>query len=265
MAKKLYDQVAEGIVDSKHIVVPAFIVFVILFVIAVGIGIEDYSTSYRGYELYPTNKINLWVIYLVAAIPQALQMGMVYFVVGFSVVDKKDRSWYGFDMLYIAYLVMAVAWLFDGYWDYSAKSEGFVAGAGGIYWPAVFESFVIYSIFSELLFSISFPMVAKLTAPGLREIGAVFAGVLDGVFGFADSIADLLRSDKGKKRKSTKKKGSKRARRSKSQSKAKSASASRGKSKRSRSKPSRRKKRSNRRPPTPSRGGDLPLPPSMMK
>ena len=143
MTKLLYTKFAENLKDNPAFPI-AWLVFGILMVVAMGLGVEDYTTSYLGYASFPTQKAIPQVIYLVAALPQLVQMGAIYITIGLSKTDQKDRTFYGFDVLMLSSIIWAVAFLLDGYWDYIYKSGPY--SAGGIYWQGLLDSYGVYGL-----------------------------------------------------------------------------------------------------------------------
>lgn len=180
MARMLYDQIADKLKSSTFIA-PAFLItMVLLFQIAVN-TVEDYSTSLGGYKAYPTVKAVPLVVYTVAALPQTIQQLMAYIMVGLSALRKEERNFFGWDIAFLAFMVWLGGFLIDGYWDYIYKAGPYLAGLQptsmfwgyiqlpGIYWPAVWESFGVFGIFSELAGAVALGMFVALMKNGAFE------------------------------------------------------------------------------------------------
>lgn len=188
----LYNKFAGNMKNSDSFGV-GWAVFAILLAIALALGIEDYSTSLYGYANYPTGKVNQWVIYFVAALPQALQFGVLYFTVGILGVAPQDRAWVGrVDVAWIGLLIWFTAFAIDGYLDYSYKSVayqtacddmGMIENCGSFHIPIAIEAWVLYGLGSELLGSFALGVLIPMTAKGgfyafTDIVGALVKGVV---------------------------------------------------------------------------------------
>lgn len=153
----MFKGLAERIVSGPGVLM-AFGVFLVLFIIGVGTGIEDYTTNLVGYLAIPTRKYNEWAPYLVALAPQVLQIAMLFYY-----AHDTARRW--------ALLTAYGAWLIDVAFDVVAKA----GGKGAEIWlVAFFESAIVYSIFSEIAFTIGLGMMLELFPHFLRELENLF-------------------------------------------------------------------------------------------
>lgn len=142
----VFKRVGNQMIDSPHVIV-MFLVFLAGFIISIMIMYEDYSTSRLGYEALPTLKANMWIIPVVAFLPQLAQAIFAYNYL----FDTKKR-W----SLFIA----ACCFLFDMGTDVYFKSNHLQSPAMVGY--AIFEGLVIYTFGSEILMTVSFGMVLTL-------------------------------------------------------------------------------------------------------
>lgn len=117
----------------------AWPIAVLLTIISAILMVEDYMTSFYGYQSLPTAKVGeYWVPMAVAAIPQAGQILMA-FVFGRN-TDKKWAIW-----------VAAGLFLVDISTDVSFKMNG----NPNLIPLAVAESFFIFTLGSEIMFSLA--------------------------------------------------------------------------------------------------------------
>lgn len=133
----------------------ATLLFLVMFGVSCALMYEDYSTSLAGYRALPTNKVNDWVIPMVAMLPQIGQ-------VGFSYVFLTDtaKQWAG--------LIAGLLWIVDVATDIYYKSYGMGLAVAGI---ATIETITIYSIGSELMMVTSIGMLAILLPRQFANIG----------------------------------------------------------------------------------------------
>lgn len=140
-----YFEKAANTVRGSALVIPIYLIFCALFIIGIGIWIEDYNTSLLGYSLIPTKKYGSYVGYFVAALPQVGQMAFFYMF-----LEAGGSRKYG--------IVTALFFLVDNVTDIVYK----IAGNAMLIPVAAIETFVIYTLGSEVALTISFGMLVEL-------------------------------------------------------------------------------------------------------
>lgn len=123
-------------------------IFVMLFLISIGLFVEDFTTSLMGYDLWPTRKANPWVVYLVAFLPQLGQVAFAY-----AWIDTRDPK-------YAVFMFLTFFW--DISTDVYFKSAQFESAQ--LTAMATFESVVLYTIGSEFLMAFSLGMIYAVWA-----------------------------------------------------------------------------------------------------
>lgn len=174
---------AADAIQKSPVVIPITLVFLALLIISVMIMFEDYSTSLAGYQALPTRKANEWIEYFVAAIPQLAQVALVYIF-----IDNTTKKW--------AILGGFGAWLLDSGLDiyYKAHDLGWAVFA-----TAVLETTIIYTLGSEIMFTISLAMLLQLLPAFTKQLGEILAGISgNGAEGLANFFKRLnvIPSDK---------------------------------------------------------------------
>ena len=149
---------------GSHYIIPAYVVFVLMLIIGVALGIEDYSTSRLGYEMFPTAKANDWVIPIVALVPQVGQVG---FALVFMFDTRKRWSAAISGALFIAD-VMTDIWF---------KTGGMKLGPITLLF-AVPETITLYTLGSEIMLTVAFGMVLELFPDFAKKIGELFERLL---------------------------------------------------------------------------------------
>jgi hypothetical protein len=152
MSNSSFDNWAKNIRGWPWNLLGLFVISV-LFLISVGLFYEDFTTSLRGYELWPTAKANAWVVFLVALLPQFGQLGMSY-----AFMDRK------IDALFI-FLLLFMGW--DIFMDVYFKSFQFQSIELSA--MAIFESITLYTIGSELLLAFTLGMLFRLIPSVLQS------------------------------------------------------------------------------------------------
>jgi len=158
----LFHSGAQAVRKSSAVIL-VYLVFVAMLIISIGIGIEDYTTSLRGYAALPTAKANDWVIPLVALIPQVGQIGF-----GYVFMANTTKRW----GLLIALLLHAV----DVTTDVMFKRG---AGGAAVTLLAFAESEIIYTLGSEVMMITAIGMLMELLPDVLREVGELARKLLD--------------------------------------------------------------------------------------
>jgi hypothetical protein len=142
-------------IEASPFIIPITAVFAVMFIVAFGIAIEDYSTTLEGYRLIPTAKVNDWILPLVALLPQVGQIGFAYLF-----ATDTNKRWAAM----IAFLLHIV----DVYTDVRFKA----AGQGLDVWAiALVESEVVYTLGSELMLTASFGMLLRILPSAIVQIG----------------------------------------------------------------------------------------------
>jgi len=172
---QIFKQSAQAVRKSAFII-PITMVFIFMLVIAGGLFIEDYSTSYLGYAAIPTHKANIWVIYLVALVPQIAQIGF-----GYIFIDDTRKVW--------ASLIVVAAHFVDASTDIFYKGSGLQVG----WWfVAILETELIYTLFSEIMFLAAFGMLIELMPDFIKQTGNAIAAIIStGVAAFTIIVLKL--------------------------------------------------------------------------
>lgn len=158
----VFKQSSEKINDSPFVVL-IFLVFVVLFLIGCGLSIEDYSTSYYGYQRLPTQKVNDWVIPLVAALPQLGQIGFLYVF-----ASDTNKRW--------GALIAVLLHFADVTTDVAFKVGKDISPQ--MLFLAIAETEILYTIGSEILLTVSFGMVLALFPRVLAVLGLPLRAIM---------------------------------------------------------------------------------------
>ena len=190
MADLIYNLAARNLKSN-----PAFpfvwLLFGAMLIVSISMGLEDYTTSYLGYSGFPTQKAIPMVVYMVAALPQLIQMATIYVAIGLAATQQDNRLFYGFDVLVLTSLVWFAAFMLDGYWDYIYKSAPYLGR--GIYWQGLLDSYIVYGLMSEVLFSFSLGMFIGLTKEGaFTELVEIIASTLAATINFFKALVGAL-------------------------------------------------------------------------
>lgn len=168
----VFKSLAQGLTRSPFIIVIT-LTFGALFIIALGLSIEDYMTTLMGYRLLPTAKANDWVVPLVALLPQ---VGQIAFTFAFA-YDTRKR-W--------AILIAFSLHFFDVMTDVYFKAHGQPLWVYGV---ALVESEVLYTLGSELALTFSLGMLIELS-PHAIEQGSLILQRITNALGLHDSDDD---------------------------------------------------------------------------
>lgn len=148
-----FDDMTKRVWNSPLIIL-VFATFVLLFGISIVLMLEDYQTSYLGYEMVPTNKANPNLGFWVAMLPQTIQVALTYLGI------EKKNPWY--------IVVAGFALLIDMSTDVYFKSFGGLTIE--LVWIATLESLLLYTLGSEVLFVLSGGALWSLKGPLNRYI-----------------------------------------------------------------------------------------------
>jgi hypothetical protein len=150
--------------NTQRFLLYVFPLAVILVIISGVLMVEDYRTSYAGYLMMPTLKVdNYFVPIAVAAIPQLGQIVMFFLFAR----DTRNR-W--------ALIISAILFLFDIGTDVTYKSGGNWSLAP----VATFESLAIFTLGSEIMFSMMAGFVLETWPEFMIEVKRLLSTVGDG-------------------------------------------------------------------------------------
>lgn len=149
-------------------VIIVFMVLLVALTISIGTTVEDYSTSLQGYSELPTRKINTWVIPLVAALPQVLQILMVYAYA----TDTKRGGW----ILAIATIAHVVDVGLDVF--YKAGGEWSLVPI------SIVETEFVYTFGSEFLLTFSFALILETFPDFIYQVNSVMSKTMDALSDF---------------------------------------------------------------------------------
>lgn len=152
---------------SQALIVPMFLLFSLMLVIGLGLMFEDISTTYAGYTALPTLKINDWVSILVSLSPTAVQIGMAY-----AYLSDKGNRW--------GAALAGMLFLFDMGTDVAYKAGN--SSDPWVWLLAIFESFLVFTILSEGMTTLSIGMLHQLWPDFL----SIMRQITIPNFGFAD-------------------------------------------------------------------------------
>jgi hypothetical protein len=142
---------------TKEAIVPAFLLYTVLFIVGLGLMCMDIVSTQRGYALVPTQKVNPFLeTWAVALIPTIGQIAL-----GYAYLDDQTKR--------KELLVAGVLFSVDLFTDVFFKIGG--SGTPKQWLIAGVESFFIYFVFSEMLVTFSFGMLKKTWKPAFDELG----------------------------------------------------------------------------------------------
>lgn len=151
--------------NAKGFILFAWPLGLLLMALSVVLMVEDYQTSRAGYEMLPTHKVNSGlVIFCVAALPQLAQI-VLFFIFG---RDTK-KGW--------ALILAGIFFAADLGTDAWYKS----GGAWGLLPLATVESLFIFTLGSEVLFSIAAGFVAETFADFVVAFAFFLKSAMDAI------------------------------------------------------------------------------------
>ncbi len=150
----MFEEISAHIKNS-HWKYPVIFVFLMGLIFSSIIFAEDYATSLAGYQELQTRKILPIVVYAVAFLPQ---IGQIIF--SYAAVTDVNKRWAGV----LAFILFLTDWGLDVYYK-SGPSHSFdrvlLAGV---------ESFVIYTILSEVMLMLCIGTLLELLGPMFSSI-----------------------------------------------------------------------------------------------
>lgn len=150
--------------NTSRFLLYVFPLAIILIIISGVLMLEDYRTSYAGYLRMPTLKVdNYFVPIAVAAIPQLGQIVMFFLFAR----DTRNR-W--------ALIISAILFCFDLGTDVLYKSGGNWALAP----IAIFESLAIFTLGSEVMFSMMAGFILETWPEFMVEVKRLLSTIGDG-------------------------------------------------------------------------------------
>ncbi|MDH5183457.1 MAG: hypothetical protein OEX12_06150 [Gammaproteobacteria bacterium] len=159
-----------------------FIVSGICTAIALGAAWEDYLSSYHGYMLLPTRKATPWIGYLIGALPWAGQITLFYAFIQ-SGDEKTGEPNAAFLWATLSLLVIDLST------DVYYKAYG---GDVGIWLIALFESFFLFTMGSEVLLTIAGGIFLELLPDAMRRASSLAKTITNVAIG-TTSPEDLSR------------------------------------------------------------------------
>jgi hypothetical protein len=171
---QIFKQAAKKIIES-HLVLPVGFVFIVMFLVSIGLFYEDYSTSRIGYENLPTMKANDWIIWLVALVPQLSQIAF-----GYVYLDDTRKKW--------ALYIVGLSHFIDIFTDCWYKTNG-ANIFSNIFTPLWFETggsnlllWILAGIESEGLYTLGSEVMLVTSVGVLAEILPQFIERIIGVY-----------------------------------------------------------------------------------
>lgn len=151
--------------NTNHIVIFAWPLGLIMAIISVVLMWEDYQTSRAGYMALPTLKVNSGLVtFAVAALPQVAQI-VLFYIFG----RDTRRGWAG--LLAIGFFLVDLgtdAWFKSG-------------GQWSLAPLAIVESLFIFTLGSEVLFTIAVGFIAETFGEFVGVFGVFLREALDGI------------------------------------------------------------------------------------
>lgn len=152
--------------NVSHILIFIWPLSILLTAMALILMWEDFATSKAGYLALPTEKLNTsgYVIIAVAALPQAGQLVL------YQMFARDTRkSW--------ALLLAGIFFLID-----IGTDSWFKSGASWSMMPlAILESFFVFTLGSEILFTIAIGFVIEAFGDFVRALSAILRSVIDAI------------------------------------------------------------------------------------
>lgn len=150
-----FRRAAQRIRESEF-VVPVFAVFFTLWLMSIGFSIEDYWTSYWGYEALPTQVGFSWTPYVVAALPSVGQIAAGYIALALGWENPADRKY-----MIVSLVVWFILLYIDAFTDIFFRVDG-VSSTGSTTFIAIVQTLGIFTVGSELAFVVGFGMTIQL-------------------------------------------------------------------------------------------------------
>mgnify|MGYP006257871701 FL=1 len=157
-----FKKAADRIKESEF-VIPVFFVFLLLLFMSIAFAVEDYWTSFWGYEMLPTQRGFWWSTYAVAALPSVGQIASGYIALALGWDAEEDRK-YTLISIGIWLLLFAVDAYTDMYFRIGVSAWSMELAAS-----AVFQTVGIFTIGSELAFVVGFGMTMQLTPEAVAQ------------------------------------------------------------------------------------------------
>lgn len=144
------------------------VLFIALVILSGRLFIEDVQTTMWGYQQFPTNKGSSDVSLYVALFFPVMQMTMGAMAVALFTDDNKGNDKWGYLFSFLA----IVGFLFDISTDLLFRVHGNMTAT--TFFVAVGETFLIYTIASEIALSIGLTGLIVILPYSLRSIGEFF-------------------------------------------------------------------------------------------
>jgi len=161
-----FKKAAERIRESEF-VVPVFVVFLVLWLMSIGFAVEDYWTSFWGYQALPTQVGFGWTPYVVAALPSIGQIAAGYIALALGWDAKADRKY-----TIISLVVWLILFFLDAFTDMVFRLNG-VAPDPSVTFAALMQTLGIFTIGSELAFVVGFGMTIQLLPEAIGQTMAI--------------------------------------------------------------------------------------------
>lgn len=157
-----FKKAAERIRESEF-VIPVFVVFVLLWLMSIAFAVEDYWTSFWGYEMLPTQPGFWWTSYVVAALPSVGQIAAGYIALALGWDSQEDRK-YTVISVAIWILLFSIDAFTDMYFRMNVPGDSWEVVAS-----AFFQTVGIFTIGSELAFVVGFGMAMQLLPEAIAQ------------------------------------------------------------------------------------------------
>lgn len=170
MTSKMAFEIAGDKLKKSSFLVPIFLVTLALFICSIFLLYEDWHTSLWGYERLSTQPGFPFTGYIVASLPLLVQILAGYFAIALGFDGRKDTN----KLAMYAFFILAAAFLVDVYTDviYRVGEQQEVP----VTWvEGVLQSIIIFTLGSEMAFTVSFGFLRVITFQALLDLG----GMLD--------------------------------------------------------------------------------------
>lgn len=161
-----FKKAAQRIKESEF-VIPVFVVFLLLWFMAIAFAVEDYWTSFWGYQALPTQPGFWWTVYVVAGLPSVGQIAAGYIGIALGWDAEEDRK-YTIISVGIWLLLFAI----DAYTDMLHRTNVNTVDYEVVI-AAVFQTVGIFTIGSELAFVVGFGMAIQLLPEAVAQISVI--------------------------------------------------------------------------------------------
>lgn len=133
-----------------------------LLIISLAMGWEDYSTNFAAYVIFPTLKVNNWIVPFAAALPQVGQVAFMY-----AYATNTDSRW--------KLLVVLMFHLMDVTTDVYYKAH--LSNQIGVWLLAFMESEILFTLGSEIALTLCIGLLPAVLPEAIAELSETMRGI----------------------------------------------------------------------------------------